>query len=252
MLRAAVEVRKPSIFGELIIALTFVPIAALAGMEGKMFSPLAFTVALALLSSLLLSIFVIPTVCLLVLRPVHATSPVFEMNRRLYMPALRWALAHRVVMLVIALVPLTAALVALPRLGTEFIPVMDEGAFDMDVQMLPSVSLDNAIETSREIERRLKPFPELGTIVSRTGQTGVSVEAGASTRRASSARWRHAARGRAPGRATNSSSGCASRWPTCPASSRVSASRSSAASTSSWRAPAHRSSSSCSATTPAC
>jgi cobalt-zinc-cadmium resistance protein CzcA len=177
VLRAAVEVRKPSIFGELIIALTFVPIAALAGMEGKMFSPLAFTVALALLSSLLLSIFVIPTVCLLVLRPVYATSPVFEMNRRLYMPALRWALAHRVVMLVIALVPLTAALAALPRLGTEFIPVMDEGAFDMDVQMLPSVSLDNAIETSREIERRLKAFPELGTIVSRTGQTGVSVEA---------------------------------------------------------------------------
>ena len=62
--RAAVEVRKPSIFGELIIALTFMPIAALAGMEGKMFSPLAFTVAIALLSSLLLSIFVIPTVCL--------------------------------------------------------------------------------------------------------------------------------------------------------------------------------------------
>ena len=80
-------------------------------------------------------------------------------------------------MLVVALVPLTAALIALPRLGTEFIPVMDEGAFDMDVQMLPGVSLDNAIETSREIERRLKAFPELETVVSRTGQTGVSVEA---------------------------------------------------------------------------
>jgi len=177
VLRAAVEVRKPSIFGELIIALTFVPVAALAGMEGKMFSPLAFTVTIALLSSLLLSIFVIPTVCLLVLRPVHAVSPLFELNRRAYMPALGWALRHRGVMLVVALVPLTAALVALPRLGTEFIPVMDEGAFDMDVQMLPSVSLDHAIEVSREIERRLKTFPELETVVSRTGQTGVSVEA---------------------------------------------------------------------------
>ena len=177
VLEAAVEVRKPSIFGELIIALTFVPIAALAGMEGKMFSPLAFTVAIALLSSLLLSIFVIPAVCLLVLRPVHAVSPVFELNRRAYMPALRWALGHRGVMLIVALVPLTAALVALPRLGTEFIPVMDEGAFDMDVQMLPGVSLDHAIEVSRDIERRLKAFPELATIVSRTGQTGVSIEA---------------------------------------------------------------------------
>jgi len=177
ILGAAVEVRKPSIFGELIIALTFVPIAALAGMEGKMFSPLAFTVAIALLSSLLLSIFVIPTVCLLALRPVHAASPVFELNRRAYMPALRWALAHRGVVLVLALVPLTAAAAALPRLGTEFIPVMDEGAFDMDVQMLPGVSLDHALEATREVGRRLKTFPELGTIVSRTGQTGVSVEA---------------------------------------------------------------------------
>ena len=177
VLRAAVEVRKPSIFGELIIALTFIPIAALAGMEGKMFSPLAFTVAIALLSSLLLSIFVIPTVCLVVLRPVHAVSPVFEMNRRAYMPALRWALAHRGAMLVAALLPLTAAIAALPRLGTEFIPVMDEGAFDMDVQMLPGVSLDHALEVTREIERRLKVFPELETVVSRTGQTGVSVEA---------------------------------------------------------------------------
>jgi heavy metal efflux system protein len=177
VLRAAVEVRKPSIFGELIIALTFVPIAALAGMEGKMFSPLAFTVAIALLSSLLLSIFVIPTVCLLLLRPVHGSSPVFEMNRRVYMPALRWALGHRGAMVVAALVPLAVALAALPRLGTEFIPVMDEGAFDMDVQMLPGVSLEHAIAVSSEIERRLKAFPELQTVVSRTGQTGVSVEA---------------------------------------------------------------------------
>ena len=156
MLRAAVEVRKPSIFGELIIALTFVPIVALQGMEGKMFSPLAFAVVLALLSSLLLSIFVIPVVCLAVLKPVHRTSPVFEMNRRAYMPALRWALTHRAVVLAISAVALTAAAVALPRLGTEFMPVMDEGAFDMDVQLLPGVSLDKALEVSGEIERRLK------------------------------------------------------------------------------------------------
>ena len=177
VLRAAVEVRKPSIFGELIIALTFVPVAALSGMEGKMFTPLAFAVVLALLSSLLLSIFVIPTICLLVLKPVRAVSPVFEVNRRLYLPALRWALGHRVAMLVVAAVPLAAAVALLPRLGTEFMPVMDEGAFDMDIQLLPGVSLDRAIEVSREIERRLKAFPEMGTIVSRTGQTGVAVEA---------------------------------------------------------------------------
>jgi cobalt-zinc-cadmium resistance protein CzcA len=177
VLRAAVEVRKPSIFGELIIALTFVPVVALQGMEGKMFSPLAFAVVLALLSSLLLSIFVIPVVCLAVLSPVHRTSPVFEMNRRAYMPALRWALTHRAIVLGISAMSLTAAAVALPRLGTEFMPIMDEGAFDMDIQLLPGVSLDKALEVSGEIERRLKQFPELETIVSRTGQTGVAVEA---------------------------------------------------------------------------
>jgi cobalt-zinc-cadmium resistance protein CzcA len=177
VLRAAVEVRKPSIFGELIIALTFVPIVILQGMEGKMFSPLAFTVALALLSSLLLSIFVIPAVCLTMLRPGHRSSPVFEFNRRLYVKALAWALGHRAVVVATAGAALVAALVLLPRLGTEFIPVMDEGAFDMDVQMLPGVSLDKAMETTGDIMRRLKRFPELETVVSRTGQTGVAVEA---------------------------------------------------------------------------
>ena len=82
VLAAAVEVRQPSILGELIIALTFVPIITLQGLEGKMFSPLAFTVALALLSSLLLSIFVIPVLCLAVLKPETSESPVLHAIRR--------------------------------------------------------------------------------------------------------------------------------------------------------------------------
>jgi heavy metal efflux system protein len=177
VLRAAVEVRKPSIFGELIIALTFLPIVALQGMEGKMFAPLAFAVALALLSSLLLSIFVIPLVCLAMLGPVERRSPIYEMNRRAYLPVLRWSLAHRRLVLAGCVLSLAAAVAVLPRLGTEFIPIMDEGSFDMDVQLLPGVSLDKALEVTGEIERRLKTFPELETIVSRTGQTGVAVEA---------------------------------------------------------------------------
>ncbi len=177
VLRAAVEVRKPSIFGELIIALTFAPIVALQGMEGKMFSPLAFTVVLALLSSLLLSIFVIPVLCLVALRAVPRESPVFVLAKRAYMPALRWSLRHRGLVVGAALAVLIASAAVLPRLGTEFMPVMDEGAFDMDVQMLPGISLDKALELAGEIERRLKTFPELVTIVSRTGQTGVAVEA---------------------------------------------------------------------------
>ncbi|MBP1635851.1 MAG: efflux pump, family, inner rane protein [Acidobacteria bacterium] len=177
VLRAAVEVRKPSIFGELIIALTFLPIATLQGMEGKMFSPLAYTVALALLSSLLLSIFVIPTLCLVALEPVHRESPVFTLAKRLYLPLLDFTLRRRVSVLAGAGAALVAALLLVPRLGTEFVPVMDEGAFDMDVQLIPGVSLEQAMKTAGEVETRLKEFPELETIVSRTGQTGVAIEA---------------------------------------------------------------------------
>jgi cobalt-zinc-cadmium resistance protein CzcA len=177
VLSAAMEVRKPSIFGELIIALTFVPIVTLQGLEGKMFSPLAITVAIALLASLLLSIFVIPVLCLVLLKPEHGESPVLRVLRRLYVPALRWTIGHRFAVLVGGGVLVAAAMLVAPRLGTEFLPVMDEGAFDMDVQMLPGVALDKALETTLDIERRLKRFPELETVVSRTGQTGVAIEA---------------------------------------------------------------------------
>jgi len=177
VLAAAMEVRKPSIFGELIIALTFVPIVTLQGLEGKMFSPLAITVAIALLSSLLLSIFVIPVLCLALLRPETGESRVLRALRRLYAPALRWTIRHRLAVLVGGGVLVGAAMALAPRLGTEFLPVMDEGAFDMDVQMLPGVALDTALETTLEIERRLMRFPELETVVSRTGQTGVAIEA---------------------------------------------------------------------------
>jgi cobalt-zinc-cadmium resistance protein CzcA len=177
VLRAAVEVRKPSIFGELIIALTFIPIATMQGMEGKMFSPLAYTVALALFSSLLLSIFIIPTVCLVALKSVHKESPVFTLAKRLYLPLLAFALRQRFVVVAVATAALVGAIVLVPRLGTEFVPVMDEGAFDMDVQLIPGVSLEQAMKTAGEVEERLKRFPELETVVSRTGQTGVAIEA---------------------------------------------------------------------------
>jgi cobalt-zinc-cadmium resistance protein CzcA len=177
VLQAAVEVQKPSIFGQLIIAVTFIPIITMQGMEGKMFSPLAYTVALALLSSLLLSLFVIPTLCLVTLRPVHKESPLLALAKRIYLPLLAIALRRRFVVVSAAAAALLAAIVVVPRLGTEFVPVMDEGAFDMDVQLIPGVSLEHAMKTAGEVELRLKRFPELETVVSRTGQTGVAIEA---------------------------------------------------------------------------
>jgi len=177
VLRAAVEVQKPSVFGELIIALTFIPIATLQGMEGKMFSPLAYTVAIALLSSVVFAIFVTPVLCLVALRPVHKESPVMTVARRLYLPLLGFALRRRLVVVAVAGMALVGAVALIPRLGTEFMPVMDEGAFDMDVQLIPGVSLEQAMKTVGDVEQRLKRFPELETVVSRTGQTGVAIEA---------------------------------------------------------------------------
>ncbi len=178
VLRAVLEVRKPSIFGELIIALTFLPILSLQGIEGKMFAPLALTVAIALLASLLLSIFVIPVLCYYLLKPSSHRNNVFlKVARNVYLPVLRRGLKHRLVVLVLALALLASAVAVFPRLGREFIPIMDEGAFDMDIQLLPGIALDEALETSRLVEKKLKQFPELETIVSRTGQTGVALEA---------------------------------------------------------------------------
>ena len=178
VLKAVLEVRKPSIFGELIIALTFLPIVSLSGLEGKMFSPLAFTVAIALLASLLLSIFVVPVLCFYFLtRRPEKESLVIRLARRVYLPVLRLALRAKAAVLLATAALLAVALLLIPRLGTEFIPVMDEGAFDMDIQLLPGISLSKAVEVSTLVEKKLMEFPELETIVSRTGQTGVALEA---------------------------------------------------------------------------
>lgn len=177
VLKAVLEVRKPSIFGELIIAITFIPIISLEGIEGKMFSPLALTVAIALLASLFLSLFVIPVLCLLFLKPQREQeSFIMKYAQRGYLPLLEYAMNRKKVILGIAGVLLAGSLFLATRLGTEFIPIMDEGSFDMDVSMLPGVSLATAMEVNQRAAERLMRFAELDTIVSRTGQTGVALD----------------------------------------------------------------------------
>jgi len=177
VLKAVMEVRKPSIFGELIIALTFIPILSLEGIEGKMFSPLAVTVAIALLASLFLSVFVIPVLCILFLKPEpEKESFVMKHASRLYLPMLEYAMNTKRVVLTVAGVFLVASIFLVTRLGTEFIPIMDEGSFDMDIAMLPGVSLAKAMEVNQLAAAKLMKFPELDSIVGRTGQTGVALD----------------------------------------------------------------------------
>jgi cobalt-zinc-cadmium resistance protein CzcA len=175
--RAVMEVRKPSIFGELIIALTFIPILSLEGIEGKMFSPLALTVAIALLASLFLSVFVIPVLCILFLKPqAEKESFIMKHATRLYQPLLEYAMNRKKTILGIAGVLLITSMVLATRLGTEFIPTMDEGSFDMDVSMLPGVSLAKAMEVNQHAAEKLKEFHELDVVVARTGQTGIALD----------------------------------------------------------------------------
>ena len=177
--KAVMEVRKPSILGELIISLTFIPIFALQGIEGKMFLPLAFTHVIALFASLVLSLVAIPAFCYTLLKAHKKEKKivVIEAAKKVYLPALRWSLSHRAVLVAAALALLGGALLLVPKLGTEFMPIMDEGAYDMDIQFLPGISLPDSLEMSRKVEAKMMEFPELQTIVSRTGQTGIALEA---------------------------------------------------------------------------
>lgn len=178
VLKAILEVRKPSIYGELIIALTFIPILALQGMEGKMFMPLAFTHIIALFASLMLSLVAIPAFCCMVLRPQgDKKSFLVEGAKKAYLPLLRWGLRRKVLVVAAAVLLLAGTVALIPRLGTEFMPIMDEGALDTDMQFLPGISLAESLEMSRKVEARLMQFPEVVTIIGKTGQTGVALEA---------------------------------------------------------------------------
>lgn len=178
VIKSVLEVRKPSIFGELIIAVTFLPIITLQGLEGKMFTPLALTVAVALLSSLFISIFIIPVLSSYILKTGEEKESIIVRGiKKLYLPLLNYSIKKRVPVISVAVIFLAVTIYIIPKLGSEFIPIMDEGAFDMDVQLLPGVSLSKSLEVNEIIGKKLLKFPELLTIVSRTGQTGISVEA---------------------------------------------------------------------------
>jgi cobalt-zinc-cadmium resistance protein CzcA len=178
ILKAAIEVRKPSMFGELIIILTFVPIITLQGMEGKMFSPFAFTVALALLASLFISLFIAPAMCEMFLQSgKEKHSRLLMIAKKLYLPALEWSLKRKPTVVGISALLIIAAIVCVPYLGKEFVPIMDEGAFDMDIQLPPGTSLERSAMIAQLVQKRLMEFEELQTVIGKTGQTGIAIEA---------------------------------------------------------------------------
>jgi cobalt-zinc-cadmium resistance protein CzcA len=173
---SAQEVGQPIFFGVLIIILVYLPILTLQGMEGKMFTPMALTVGFALISSLLLALTLIPVLAtwLLPQQVEEKPAPLMERLQAAYERTLRRVMAQRLATITTAVALFVGSLALVPFLGTEFLPEMDEGSITIQVIRLPSVSLTESLANQREIEKALREFPEVDTVVSRTGRPDIA------------------------------------------------------------------------------
>jgi cobalt-zinc-cadmium resistance protein CzcA len=176
------EVARPVFFAVLIITLVYLPILALTGTEGKMFRPMAITVIFALLGSLIIAMTVIPVLASFLFRKKpkgpemeHETWLV-RITRRRYVRALQWTMTHLGITVFLALVVLAITAILARRLGTEFVPELDEGDIVINALRLPSVSMSESIASTLMIERVLKQFPEVALVVSRTGSPEIATD----------------------------------------------------------------------------
>jgi cobalt-zinc-cadmium resistance protein CzcA len=172
---ALVEVARPVAFSVLIIAIILVPLFTLQGIEGKMFAPLAATMLIALVVSLAVALTIIPVLSETFLRQISEKELGF--SRRLhrgYLRLLGRAVHRPAVTLGISGTVLIASLAFLPFMGTEFMPPLDEGSIAVNVVRLPNASLEGSVKVAGFMEKRLRGFPEIVTVVSKTGRAEIS------------------------------------------------------------------------------
>lgn len=176
VLQAAGEVARPTVFGVLIICIVYLPLMTLYGMEGKMFTPLAQTMVIALLVSLALTLTLSPVLASLLLKAggTDQDTRVARWARRLYAPVLRLALARRGPVVTASALLLVGAVMLTPWLGREFIPILDEGALTPQIIRLPSVSLAESIEMEKRAQRVLLEFPEVRRAVGKIGRSEIA------------------------------------------------------------------------------
>ncbi len=179
VLQASREVLRSATFGVIIIAIVYLPILSLVGIEGKMFKPMALTVLFALGGALVLAMTFIPALASLILPRKLSEKESFIVAgvRRVYEPSLRGALRRRWVVVAIALAVLGASGVVATRLGSEFVPKLDEGAIALQAIRLPSVSLEESVRQTTELEKVLLAFKdEVETVVSKTGRAEIATD----------------------------------------------------------------------------
>lgn len=168
---AGKEVARPIFFAVLIITIVYLPILSLQGVEGKMFRPMALTVVFALIGSLILALTLMPVLATLAFRKhTEEREPrVVAWLKNRYEPMLSWTIGHPGFTGAVAAAVFAVSLLLVPFMGSEFIPRLDEGAIAVQAWRLPSVALTESVKSTTMIEKTLRRFPEVLTVVSRTG-----------------------------------------------------------------------------------
>jgi heavy metal efflux system protein len=176
--RSAHEVARPIVFGIVIIIAVYLPLFALQGLEARMFRPMALTVCCALIGSLLLTLTLVPALGSLLLKPHHhgAHERLLAALQNFYRRTLAHAVRWRYLTVGVAMLLIAGALVSMQRLGTEFMPKLDEGQLLIETRRLPSVSLTQAVDISRMVEQALLEFPEVKNVVTKLGRPDLATD----------------------------------------------------------------------------
>ena len=173
------EVIRPALFGVFIITAVYLPIFSLTGVEGKMFHPMALTVVIALICSIILSITFVPAcVALLFNKPIEEKdSAIIKASRTIYEPLLKLALSARWVVIGSALFLVFGSGFLATKLGSEFVPNLDEGDIAMHALRIPGTSLSQAIELQKTLEEKIKTLPEVELIFAKVGTADIATDA---------------------------------------------------------------------------
>lgn len=172
---AGKEVARPIFFATAIILVVFMPLFSFEGVEAKLFQPMAISIMLAMLSAVLVALIIVPALATYLFRRGvrQRESFVLKPLDLLYRKGLAWAMGHSKVVVGIAAIMVVAAALVLPRLGTEFVPELEEGTINLRVTLAPSSSLDTALEVAPKLEAKLMEFPEVTYALSRIGRAEI-------------------------------------------------------------------------------
>jgi cobalt-zinc-cadmium resistance protein CzcA len=178
ILAGAREVVRPALFGMLIIAVVYLPILTLTGVEGKMFTPMAITVLMVLASAALLSITFLPAAIAILVtgRVSEHENLLMRLARRAYIPLLDISIRARGLAATAAVALVVVTAIVASRMGTEFIPSLDEGDIAMHAMRIPGTSLSQAVDMQGALEKAIKEFPEVKEVFAKIGTAEVATD----------------------------------------------------------------------------